>query len=60
MFLKIAAICCTAFGSKAGNTERWLLELRMSVGEYQQELEQKFIFSLIVSSSSYMFLNHRS
>lgn len=59
VFLKITAICCMTFGSKAGNTERWLLELWMSAGEYQQYLEQKFTFSLIVSSSSYVVLNPR-
>lgn len=31
----------------------------MSAGEYQQYLEQKFTFSLIVSSSSYVVLNPR-
>lgn len=58
MFLKITTtIYCITFGSEAGNTERWLLQLWMSVGEYQQYLEQKFTFSLIVPSSGYMGLN---
>lgn len=55
MFLKMTAVCCITFGRKAGNTERWLLELWMT--EYQQYLEQKFTFSLTVPSSSYMVLN---
>lgn len=48
MFLKITAICCIIFGSKAGNTERWLLEF-LSAGEYLQYLEQKFTFTLVLS-----------
>lgn len=57
MILKIIAICCITFERKAGNTERWLLELWMTFGEYQQYLEQKSTFSLTVPSSSYMVLN---
>lgn len=38
-------------------TQRWLLELWISGGEYQQCLEQKCTFSLTVPSSSYMVLN---
>lgn len=51
MFLKITAICCVIFGSKAGNTERWLLEF-LSAGEYLQYLERKF--TLVVSLCGYM------
>lgn len=57
MFIKITAVCCITFGRKAFNTERWLLELWMTVEEYQQYLEQKSTFSLTVPSSSYMVLN---
>lgn len=57
VFLKSTAICCITFGSRAGNLGRALLGLWLSAGEYQQYLEQKFTFSLMVSSSSCMVLN---
>lgn len=57
MFLKITAVCCITFGRKAGITEKWLLELLATAGEYQQYLEQKFTLSLTVPSPSYMVLN---
>ena len=38
-------------------TDRCLLELWLSFGEHEQYLEQKFTFSLVVSSSSCVVLN---
>lgn len=54
-FLKL--LLFVASWSRGGNLGRALLELWLSVGEYQQYLEQKFTFSLMVSSSSCMVLN---